>query len=268
MTQPNFAIYNDETLSDETIRDHLVVNGDTLFGGTMTVDNLNVTGTSNLGTVSLTTINAQTVNTNNVNSNNGTFGNLDVTGQLTIGNYIMPGGASPNDGVLAVQPGGTVEFYVRGLLIGLLTAAQMIDISPNDHIKFDTLNLSRGNGIVLDTTSPYTSVLGQPSIGRFTLSGPKIYRLDCMLFDQTMTANPIAEFAIQFRDATTGLPLNAMAGIDPAGPGEIPKFKVIDGRALVVPTPTQFLEVQIVLQNGFLNQIAGAILIIEELGHY
>jgi len=49
----------------------------------------------------------------------------------------------------------------------------------NDHVRYDTINTSIGSNITLDTSSPYTTSLGNvPSVGRITLKAGKHYHVN------------------------------------------------------------------------------------------
>lgn len=75
-------------------------------------------------------------------------------------------------GVVAALPGA---------LSASLSAAQNADIGVGDHVKWDTVDDSRGASIALDTTSSYTSAAGA-SLGRLTLAPGRYYLLVASCF--------------------------------------------------------------------------------------
>jgi len=67
-------------------------------------------------------------------------------------------------------------------------AVQSANVAANDHLKLDTVDVSRGaagsgagaaggGSVFLDTTTTYSNSNGAASLGRFTLQGGKIYKL-------------------------------------------------------------------------------------------
>lgn len=62
--------------------------------------------------------------------------------------------------------------------IASLSASQITDIAVGDHVKWNQTDAL--SGVTLDTTTAYTSAAGA-SIGRFTLSAGKTYRLRAKL---------------------------------------------------------------------------------------
>ena len=56
----------------------------------------------------------------------------------------------------------------RDTVVARRTAVESTYLTVGNHIRFDTLLVSRGNKIILDTTSPYTTNAGA-SIGRVKL---------------------------------------------------------------------------------------------------
>lgn len=79
----------------------------------------------------------------------------------------------PNAGIVNLATrSGVVEY-----LVAKLDTLQNANIGANDHVKFDTVLASRGNAVVLDTTTAFSAATGAASIGRFTLKAGLTYRL-------------------------------------------------------------------------------------------
>jgi len=81
--------------------------------------------------------------------------------------------AFPRSGTVDTQTlSGTKDF-----VLARNGATQSTNIAANDHVKFDTVDMSRGSSIVLDTTTTYSNSNGAASLGRFSLQGGKVYKL-------------------------------------------------------------------------------------------
>lgn len=94
--------------------------------------------------------------------------------------------AFPRSGTVDTQTfSGTKDF-----ILAHSSALQNANISANDHLKLDTIDASRGGGqvsvagaasggsISLDTTTAYSNSNGAASLGRFSVRGGKVYRLE------------------------------------------------------------------------------------------
>ena len=94
--------------------------------------------------------------------------------------------AFPRSGTVDTQTfSGTKDFvFARS------SVAQTTNIAANDHLKFDTVDFSRpsvaqltgalgGSAVSLDTSTAYSNTDGAASIGRFTVRGGKLYKLEC-----------------------------------------------------------------------------------------
>jgi hypothetical protein len=94
--------------------------------------------------------------------------------------------AFPRSGTVDTQTfSGTKDFvFARS------SATQSTNIAVGDHLKLDTVDFSRpsvaqvtgalgGSAISLDTTTTYTNTVGAASLGRFSLRGGKLYKLEC-----------------------------------------------------------------------------------------
>src|SRR2546421_7436197 len=94
--------------------------------------------------------------------------------------------AFPRSGTVDTQTfSGTKDFvFARS------SVAQSTNVAANDHLKFDTIDFSRGGqasvagaagggAVSLDTTTAYSNTDGAASLGRFTVRGGKLYKLEC-----------------------------------------------------------------------------------------
>lgn len=90
------------------------------------------------------------------------------------------------------------------------SATQAANLGAGDHLKLDTVDFSRpavtgsagalgGGSVKLDTTTAYVNTNGAASLGRFTLQGGKVYRLECSIGEVLATAGSVQ---IQWADVT------------------------------------------------------------------
>lgn len=99
---------------------------------------------------------------------------------------------------------------------GSLAATQATDIAVGDHVKFDTVVMSVSSqagaaaDIVLDTTSPYNSGNGVPSLGRITLRPNKRYHLSGIV-GANITAGPGSSMQCAWFNASAGTQLGAIS---------------------------------------------------------
>lgn len=56
-------------------------------------------------------------------------------------------------------------------------SAQTTNINFSDHMKFDSLYFVAGGNITLDSSSPYSTTFGDPSVGRITLAPNHTYKM-------------------------------------------------------------------------------------------
>lgn len=94
----------------------------------------------------------------------------------------------PRSGTVDTQTiSGTKDFVA-----GRMNTTQAANIAVGDHLKFDTVDFARGGvgdslgtgakaggSVSLDVATAYSSVSGAASLGRFSLRGGKLYKLDC-----------------------------------------------------------------------------------------
>jgi len=86
------------------------------------------------------------------------------------------GNQGPQGDVGPQGPPGTPATSDPNIMHGYM-AAQTTDLGPNQHLKFDSLYFQVGGNISLDASSAYTTVFGQPSIGRITLAPNHTYKM-------------------------------------------------------------------------------------------
>jgi hypothetical protein len=94
--------------------------------------------------------------------------------------------AFPRSGTVDTQTfSGTKDF-----IFGHSSVTQSANLGVGDHLKFDTVDFSRpsvgqvtgalgGAAVSLDTTTTYVNTNGTASIGRFSVRGGKLYKLEC-----------------------------------------------------------------------------------------
>lgn len=106
-------------------------------------------------------------------------------------------------------PSGVVEF-----VFAKLATQQGTNLAAGDHVKFDTVIASRGNSVILDTTTSYVTTQGAASIGRFTLKGNRTYRLRASV-PYVLGSGATGLLAAQWFDATlaANLPGSQLAAL-------------------------------------------------------
>ena len=95
--------------------------------------------------------------------------------------------AFPRSGTVDTQTfSGTKDF-----VFGRLNTTQSTNIGSADHLKFDTVDFQRplivspttgaagGSAESLDTSTAYSNTSGVASIGRISVRGGKVYKLEC-----------------------------------------------------------------------------------------
>lgn len=65
----------------------------------------------------------------------------------------------------------------KEILFGYVYNSYTSNLTPNDHVKYDSVEFQVGNNISLDTATPYTNSAGVDSIGRITLQPNRLYKL-------------------------------------------------------------------------------------------
>ena len=115
---------------------------------------------------------------------------------------------------MAFPRSGTVDTSTysgtKDLVAAKNSATQTTNLAAGDHLKLDTIDFARpavtggagalgGGAVRLDTTTAYSSSNGAASLGRFTLQGGKVYRLECQMGESLSTAGSVQ---IQWADVT------------------------------------------------------------------
>jgi hypothetical protein len=120
--------------------------------------------------------------------------------------------AFPRSGTVDTQTfSGTKDF-----IFAHVSALVNSNIGAADHIQFNTVDFSRpvvgasdpsgaqqGTAITLDTTTNYTNTSGVASIGRFTVRGGKLYKLECSP-GYVLFSGATGLLSLQWFDVTTG----------------------------------------------------------------
>lgn len=88
-----------------------------------------------------------------------------------------PPGPTGADGIQGPQGPQGPSGVASPVIMQGYCSAQTTNINGNDHIKFDSVYFQVGSGISLDSSSPYSTAFGDPSIGRFTLAPNHTYKM-------------------------------------------------------------------------------------------
>ena len=133
--------------------------------------------------------------------------------------------------------------YVKSVLQGV-TSGQAANLGAGDHVTFNDFPYTQGTNVVLDTSSPYSTVLGQPSVGRITLAANHAYKLVGSVTEAQGSGN----FFTQWANASgggllgVGTRLQAVTG-DNDAPGQAVAFITVGG------SPT-LVELQVTFNGG------------------
>lgn len=140
--------------------------------------------------------------------------------------------AFPRSGTVDSQTfSGTKDFnFVRASVL------QNANIAAGDHLKFDTVDFSRpsvaqltgalgGAATSLDTSTAYVNTVGAASIGRFSVRGGKLYKLECSP-GYALFSGATGLLVLQWFDVTTlgaavavGQPISVYAATDAGNDG-------------------------------------------------
>ena len=93
----------------------------------------------------------------------------------------------------------------KDYLYAKINAGQSTDFTTADHVKFDTIIKQRGTGITLDTTTAYTNTANVDSVGRFTLTNGKTYKISITLRVTTSSSAITSAFIIRNSDTSTDI---------------------------------------------------------------
>lgn len=129
---------------------------------------------------------------------------------------------------MAFPRSGTVDTQTfsgtKDLVLAHSSAVQNANIGVGDHLKFDTIDYQRGavvttsagaasgGSVKLDTTTTYSNANGAASLGRFSLQGGKVYKLDAAI-GYALFSGATGVVTLQFFDVTgtpaaIGQPMN------------------------------------------------------------
>ena len=87
--------------------------------------------------------------------------------------FLWNGSAWSSIGSSGSSPSGSSTSYMTGFNADTYAS----NAGVGDHIKFETVHTSNGSDITLDRSTPYTTWLNFPSVGRITLKAGKTYSL-------------------------------------------------------------------------------------------
>jgi hypothetical protein len=138
--------------------------------------------------------------------------------------------AFPRSGTVDTQTfSGTKDFVAAHS-----SALQNSNISANDHLKLDTVDVARGGlssgagaasggAVILDTTTTYSNTDGAASLGRFSLKAGKTYKLTChpgyFLFSGATGVITLQWYDVGGAAAAIGQPLNVYVATDASNDG-------------------------------------------------
>jgi hypothetical protein len=164
-----------------------------------------------------------------------------------------------SDSLLGPPSGQPIVKSKQGLvfLSRLMASAGGSPATTDDHVRFSAPSLQVGNNIIVDTTSPYTTALGVPSVGRITLQPGTYYISSSVLEVGTAATNGVIEAAIK----------NVETGVFPFGTGAFAagtdRYLLHDKGVLTVTAPTR-IEVNFVFASQ-LNSYGKAFIEIQQL---
>lgn len=115
------------------------------------------------------------------------------------------------------------------------------NIAANDHIKFDTVENNLGSDISLDTTTAYVNTANTASIGRFTLTAGRVYKMiGSIVFFSGSVFDVLVDYAWFNSDTTTQLGRRARTMGNQRAVNE-----GVDGVAMAVLSPTVNTRVEL-----------------------
>lgn len=98
-----------------------------------------------------------------------------------------------------------VIWFVSGVQSGFeakISGAQTTYLTDTDHLPFNVIIKNNNTGIVLDTTSKYTTNSSQPAVGRFSLVAGQKYSV---VINVTATFSGVGSALIRIRDMDTNI---------------------------------------------------------------
>lgn len=152
---------------------------------------------------------------------------------------------------MTLRTGSVNTSTVGGLdayALATMATQQAANIGANDHIKFDTVAVSEGTEVVVDTTTAYSNAQGAASIGRVTLHGTPngglAYHLSFNL-GAAVFSGATGSLALQFFDATNNVALAGSTVLSKAQTDAGNDASTGAMEAVVVPTSDILVEVRI-----------------------
>lgn len=134
-------------------------------------------------------------------------------------------------------------------LLATMATQQAANIGANDHVKLDTVNVSEGTEVVLDTTTAYSNATGAASLGRVTLHGTPngglTYHLSFNL-GAAVFSGATGSLALQFWDATNNVALPGSTLLSKAQTDAGNDASTGSMEAIVTPTSDILVEVRII----------------------
>ena len=97
----------------------------------------------------------------------------------------------------------------KDYLLASLNTSQGINVASGDHIKYNQILASRGSGITFDTTTAYSNSNNTDSVGRFTLTSGKTYKITVDSY--CSLANSTSLCYLLLYNANTGTDTNLMS---------------------------------------------------------
>ena len=94
---------------------------------------------------------------------------------------------------------------LKSYMVGIATINQNTEISAGDHIKFNSVQVKRGNKISLDVSSSYATEPNAPSIGRIKLAANTSYKLThnyLAIFNVTGNYSVVTTYWVNVADGT------------------------------------------------------------------
>jgi hypothetical protein len=127
----------------------------------------------------------------------------------------------------------------------MVLSSQTTNLAANDHIKFDTTSYSYSTKATLDTSSPYSTAIGDASVGRISLTAGLTYSLECYITNVYFLSGNTATIVFQWYNSTSGTLLGTPTTIVTISSNtQGNTFGYI--RAIITPAVTTNVEVRIV----------------------
>lgn len=132
--------------------------------------------------------------------------NLRITKSLKVGNISYPTTEIP--GALWYSNSTGDGVFQGSRLLACFLPPAVAFTGTGDHIQYRTVQYQAGTKITLDTSTPYTTAFGVPSIGRVTVQ-PGTYHVKGVLQEYSLGGLATTEFGLTLYNADTGVALTA-----------------------------------------------------------